>query len=426
MSDGAVESQERPGARVSDDPGKRDRGFPLGPVLRFVALWLGGSWLIVGGWLSPMIGWGAVVAGMALFVPPVWILIRGFQGALYPGAAVRLLVLRPFWYAMLFLPMLAIVTLIGGLAGLPFGAAGGAGRVALGLGAALAAVATLAGAIGARRLVVRRLEARMPRLPAVFDGLRVVQISDLHVGPHTSRRFLERVAEAVRDSEPDLIAITGDQVDDFARDVESFNAVFGDLRAPLGTFAVAGNHDVYAGWEAVRRGLSGAGFSVLVNEATAIDRGGRRLWIAGTGDPAARGWPGSGGLGPEPDVERTLAAIPPGEPILALAHNPVLWHELAARGVDLTLSGHTHYGQLAIPSRNWSMASPFQELAMGWHRRAHSLLYIHPGSNYWGIPFRIGTPPEVAIVTLRVGEPAGISEITSSARRAVTEPPALS
>ena len=408
MSNGSVEALPR-----QEAGGEEPRSFPLRSVIIFVGVWLGGSWMVVGAWLSPVIpgGWGTVAACMALAAVPVWTFIRGVRGASYPSAATRLLILRPFWYAMLFMPMLAIVTLAGGLAGLPFGASGAAGRWALGLGVGLAAAAALVGYAGSRNLVVRRLEARMPRLPVAFDGVRVVQISDLHVGPQTSRRFLRRVAETVQAEDPDLIVITGDQVDDFARDVEIFNQMFAGLKAPLGTFAVAGNHDVYAGWPAVRRGLSEAGFRVLVNQAMAVERDGRRLWIAGTGDPAARGWSrGSGGAAP--DVERTLAGVAENEPVLALAHNPVLWPALADRGVDLTLSGHTHYGQMAIPSRGWSMASPFQELAMGWHRRGRSLLYIHPGTNYWGIPLRIGTPPEVAVLTLRTAEDgeADISE----------------
>ena len=229
----------------------------------------------------------------------------------------------------------------------------------------------------------------------------MVQISDLHVGPHTSRRFLERIAETVRQQRPDLIVITGDLVDDFSRDVDYFTNSLGDLRSPLGTFAVAGNHDVYAGWNAVRSGLSRAGLTVLVNQAIPLKRNGQRLWLAGTGDPAAGSRLGVGSASAAPDIERTLSGIPADEPVLALAHNPALWPALARHGVDLTLSGHTHYGQLAIPGRNWSMASPFVDLAMGSHRMGRSLLYINPGTNYWGIPFRVGTPPEVTVLTLR-------------------------
>ena len=78
-----------------------------------------------------------------------------------------------------------------------------------------------------------------------------------------------------------------------------------------------------------------------------------------------------------------------------------LWPQLTVRSASLTLSGHTHYGQFAIPRLNWSVASIFLEHAMGLHGRGGSVLYISPGANYWGIPFRIGTLPEVSVLTLR-------------------------
>jgi hypothetical protein len=302
---------------------------------------------------------------------------------------------------MLFMPLLAVAAVVGSVAGLPFGAGRVAGIWSVAAVAALLAVASLIGYIGAGRLVVRHLDVRLPTLPAAFDGARIVQISDVHVGPHTSRRHLARIADAARDARPDVVVHTGDQVDDFPRDVEHFVAAFGGVTAPLGVFAVAGNHDVIAGWDRVRQGLADAGITVLVNEAVPLERGGERIWLAGTGDPAGNAWRQGGGGKAAPDVDRALDRVPPGEPTIALAHNPALWPELARRGVDLTLSGHTHYGQLAIPGLGWNIASSFLDLSMGMHHRDRSLLYISPGTNYWGVPFRIGTPPEVTVLTLR-------------------------
>jgi uncharacterized protein len=81
--------------------------------------------------------------------------------------------------------------------------------------------------------------------------------------------------------------------------------------------------------------------------------------------------------------------------------------------VSLTLSGHTHWGQLGFRRRGWCLASPFLELAMGSHTRDRSVLYIHPGTNYWGIPFRLGHAAQVAVLTLYRGESAGIREETA-------------
>jgi hypothetical protein len=129
--------------------------------------------------------------------------------------------------------------------------------------------------------------------------------------------------------------------------------------------------------------------------------------VAGTGDPAFG--PGTGGDA-APDIERALAGVPPDAFVLALAHNPALWPALAARGVDLTLSGHTHWGQLAFPRLGWSLASPFLKLAMGAHTSGESLLYIHPGTGYWGLPFRLGHSAQVAIITLERGEETGFRD----------------
>lgn len=374
-------------------------------IFLVLAAWNGALWLILGGLFAPLLpgGWRTVAALALVLLLPLFVLAQGFSGGVYPAAITRVWVYRPFWYGQLFLPFLAAAGLAGLLAGLPFGAAQRSGRWAVGLMGAVLVVAAVWGYVGTRRLVVRHLELSFRALPRGLDGMRIVQLSDLHVGPHTSRRHLARIAAAVRDARPDLVVLTGDQVDDYARDVEPLGRALGGLAAPLGVIAVAGNHDVYAGWAPVRRGMERLGWRVLVNEAIPLERGGVRFWLAGTGDPAGRGGPTGPDASVVPDVERTLAGIAPGAFTVVLAHNPALWPPLAARGVELTLSGHTHYGQLAVPRLGWSMASVFLELSMGMYRSGDSVLYINPGTNFWGIPFRIGALPEVTVVTLRGG-----------------------
>jgi uncharacterized protein len=134
-----------------------------------------------------------------------------------------------------------------------------------------------------------------------------------------------------------------------------------------------------------------------------VRRGNAVVYVAGTGDPAGVQ---TRSRGVAPDIERTLSGVPRGAPVIALAHNPALWPALAERGVALTLSGHTHWGQFAFPQWGWSLASPFLDLAMGAYQRGDSLLYITPGAGYWGLPFRIGAPAEVTHLTLRRGPSA--------------------
>jgi uncharacterized protein len=368
------------------------------------ALWTSIWWLIIGALMAPVTpgGWLTIATVIILAVAPLFVLVQRFRGA-YPGTFIRLFVFRPFWYVQLSAPIVALGGVIGFILGAPLGAAVIAGRWAICIVSLLCLAGVLIGYAGSRLLRVKRLQAEFPDLPIGLDGMRVVQVSDVHVGPHTSRRFLARISNAVKGAKPHLLVFTGDQVDDFAGDVEYFAKAFGGLAAPLGVFAVAGNHDVYAGWREVRRGLEAMGVKVLVNDAVEIAHNTARFWLAGTGDPAAQGGP----LGrvPEvaPDIARALARVPAGAFTIALAHNPALWPQLAERGVHLTLSGHTHYGQLSIPHMGWSLASLFLEHAMGSHVRGQSVLYINPGTNYWGLPLRIGAVPEVTVVTLRHG-----------------------
>jgi predicted MPP superfamily phosphohydrolase len=366
--------------------------------------------------------WAAVVvlAVAAYTTAPVLAFVRaGGAWRRYPSAAFRLAVVRPALYAQLLLPLAAAAGVVGVLAGAGFGRAGLAGGfAALGV-ALLGGLVLVAGWAGSRRLRVREVDAHLPGLPAAFDGLRVVQLSDLHLGPQTSRRFLARAVRAAAALRPDLVVLTGDLVDDRAEDAPGFarwvEALRNATQPEFGLVAVPGNHDVYAGWPAVADALRRlAPMRVLVNDAHRLHRGGHTLAVVGTGDPAGgRGGPDSAG----PDIARAFAGVRPGETTLVLAHNPALFAAIQPLGPGLTLSGHTHWGQFALPRRGWSLASPFQEFAMGGYQRGDALLYVHPGTGFWGIPFRLGAFPEVTAVTLRTAAGGGALSV-GEARRA--------
>jgi hypothetical protein len=409
-------------------PARRTRGRRAGAVahaLRF-ALYLAVCWSVplALAWGLPRAVTWAVVAAAVYTTLPLVAFIRWRGWPFYPRGAFRVLVVRGVLYGQLLLPLVAAAGALGLVAGAPFGASLVVGRATAGAALAAAAAVLVAGYLGSRALVVREVDAHVPGLPPEFDGLRIAQLSDLHVGPHTSRRFLRRVVRAVSGLDPDLVAVTGDLVDDRAEDVAPYAASLGALRAPLGVFVIPGNHDVYAGWDEVERALrESTDATVLVNDARVVERDGARLALVGLGDPAARagvpikGGPSGGGAGASraaPDIDRAFARVPSDVVAVAFAHNPVLWPPLAERGAALTLSGHTHWGQLALPSLGWSLASPFLEHAMGGHRLGDSLLYIHPGTGYWGLPFRLGALPEVTLVRLRRAERA---ELTVGERR---------
>ena len=351
----------------------------------------------------------AVVLVAALYTTlPLFLFLRGGGWTFYPTAAFRLFVIRPLLYTQVMLPLVAGSGIVGLLIGAAVGQTLSIGRWFAFVVALALTLMLLVGYLGSRQLIVHELEASLPNLPPEFDGARIAQLSDLHVGPHTSRRYLQRVVAAIESLQPDLIAVTGDQIDDRAEDVAHYATSLAGLRAPLGVFLIAGNHDVYAGWDDVERELSRlVPATVLINESRVLRRGEAILYLAATGDPA-----GIQTHAPRaaPDIERTLSQVPRGAPVIVLAHNPALWPALADRGVGLTLSGHTHWGQFSIPSIGWSLASPFLDQAMGSYQRGDSLLYITPGTGYWGLPFRIGAPAEVTHVTLRRG-PAVVRDL---------------
>lgn len=381
---------------------ERRRNFPTVPprVYFYLALYFSVTWGLILTLTSGVVPWAALwVLALAAFtiIPLLLILIRGGFGRA-PGKAYRLFVLRPFWYVQLSLPFVALAGAAGVATGSLFGAGLQGGRIVAGAVASLIATVIVAGYLGSRRLVVRDVTAEIANLPPGLDGTRIVQLSDLHIGPHLPASKFRRIVATVMALQPDIIAITGDLVDDHAEDTDRYADALGALEAPLGVYVIAGNHDVYAGWTGVVRRLQERlGSHILVNQSRVVTRNGAALAIAGTGDPAAGNDGANGGV----DIAATLAQVPDGVPVVALAHNPGLWPPLAQRGVALTLSGHTHWGQLALPRLGWSVASPFLKHAMGGHVDGNSLLYINPGTGYWGIPFRLGAWSEITQVTLR-------------------------
>ena len=392
-------SRENSSARAA--PGGRSAlGFVafFGIILVLTAL----AWLMVGSFVHDLVpgGWRTWVIAWVLSVTPLFILVYNISTGCYPSAWLRVFVFRTFWYAQLLMIPLALLSGVPALLMLPLGLGDETGRaIVLGLGAIMVVLGVW-GYVGSRRMVVKHVTLTPRGMPAALDGLRIVQLSDLHVGPHTSRAQLARIARATADAQPHVLAYTGDQVDDYPRDVDDLAEAFGHLRAPLGTYAIAGNHDIYAGWSEVRRGLEAVGMKVLVNDAVRLTHNGADFWLVGTGDPAGLQFMRGTESG-APDITRALEHVPSDGFAVVLAHNPALFRYLSPRGVAVVLSGHTHHGQLSIPSRNWSLASVFLEFAMGTYERNGSLLYVSPGANYWGIPFRIGSLPEVSVITLR-------------------------
>jgi predicted MPP superfamily phosphohydrolase len=192
---------------------------------------------------------------------------------------------------------------------------------------------------------------------------------------------------------PDLVAVTGDLIATGSEYVPAVSDALGGLRARDGVFACMGNHDYFTDGEAFARALSRAGLEVLRNRGQSIERDGQRLYVAGADDT----WTSRA------DVPAALDARPPEAATLLLAHDPMLFPEAAAAGVELTLSGHTHGGQFAIPvfHRRLNLARFTSLFTVGLYRAGRSILHVSRGAGTTGPPIRLGAPAEISLLTLR-------------------------
>lgn len=237
----------------------------------------------------------------------------------------------------------------------------------------------------------------LPHLPHDLDGLVVAQVSDVHAGPYMGIAKMRRIRDLVMAVDPDLIVFTGDQVDRRDTDADLFAAGFRGIAAPLGVYGILGNHDHYIDPRRSEWALQAAGVTPLVNRGVVVNRGGSRLALVGVEDLTAR--PGRSAdfavLRRFPDAFR-----------VCLTHQPQSWNEALAHGAHLTLSGHTHGGQIALPTRNVNVARLHTRFIAGPYRREDALLYVSRGIGVGAVPLRLGAPPEIDVLTLRRGSDA--------------------
>ncbi len=231
-------------------------------------------------------------------------------------------------------------------------------------------------------------------LPPAYDGLRIVQLSDLHLGPWISLPYLNRALALANSLSPDLIVLTGDYVRKDPRYITPVYHALAQLHAPVGVYGVLGNHDQWEDETLVRtrQEMAQAGIVELTNTGVALDRNGQRLGLAGVADL----WTG------QPDPEQALASVPPGVPVILLSHNPDVVEQVRDPRVALMLSGHTHGGQVnlpllgtpVVPSRHGS------KYAAGLVRVGPTQLYINRGIGMAVLPFRLRCRPEITLLTL--------------------------
>ncbi|HEU4833588.1 MAG TPA: metallophosphoesterase [Pyrinomonadaceae bacterium] len=250
------------------------------------------------------------------------------------------------------------------------------------------------------RLVIRQQTIQIDNWPQQLDGLRIAVLSDIHVDNwFITEKKLRKIVAETNQLQPDLIVIPGDYMSGngwVKRTVEPevFGPVLKDLRAPLGVYSVLGNHDWWYSGMRVRQGLEQNGIKVLENESAKIDTRGTSFWLVGFADLWTR---------PQ-RIDTALAAVPEGQPLIGLTHNPDIFPNVPPR-VQLLIAGHTHGGQVRFP-----IIGPVVESSDYGDRwvRGHVIesnhhLFVTTGIGTSIVPVRFAVPPEIVLLTIKSG-----------------------
>ena len=256
--------------------------------------------------------------------------------------------------------------------------------VAAGVGGVVAGLSAVGIRSALHGVQIKELEVKLRGLPRELAGFRLVQISDVHVGPLLRKDWVAEVVERIRALSPDLVAITGDLVDGRVRELRDHVAPLAKIDARRGVYFVTGNHEYYSGVEEWYAHLPSLGVRPLRNERVEVAPG---LEVAGIEDPTG-----------DPNLAAALAGRDPGRALVLLAHQPRQFPEAARHGVPLTLSGHTHGGQIWPFSWIVALAQPY---LAGLHRRGDSQLYVSRGTGFWGPPMRVFAPAEITLLKLQ-------------------------
>jgi predicted MPP superfamily phosphohydrolase len=239
----------------------------------------------------------------------------------------------------------------------------------------------------------------LPRWPERLDGFTVALLSDFHYDPYFSIHPLRAAIPMVNRLRPDLIVLAGDFVslplfgDDekgaFA--AEPCARLLQQMTAPQGLWAVLGNHDAGTDAEHVTRALQASNIRVLANQSQAIERNGARIWLAGVNDV----------LSGTADLAQTVGAIPAGEAVILLAHEPDFADQASRFQIDLQLSGHSHGGQIRIPPLPPLYLPPLaKKYVRGTYQVGPLAVYTTVGLGTIGVPMRLNCPPEITLLTL--------------------------
>jgi predicted MPP superfamily phosphohydrolase len=260
----------------------------------------------------------------------------------------------------------------------------------------------------------RYTKLSFPNLPEAFDGLKIVQISDLHLGSLNSNYTeMEEAVRLINDEHPDLICFTGDLVNNFYEETIGWEKVFSKLEARIGKFSIMGNHDYgdYSKWPSAQDKTDNLnnikdshmllGFNLLNNQSQVLEANGDKMVVTGVENWGHPPFPQYG------DLKKASKGVEDIPFKLLLSHDPDHWDAEVKKDYDydLTLAGHTHGMQFGIEFKNfqWSPAKYKFRRWAGLYNEGNQYLYVNRGLGYLGMPARVGMPPEITIIELTRG-----------------------
>ena len=265
---------------------------------------------------------------------------------------------------------------------------------------------------GAFDFKVHSVKVVLPNLPSSFNGLKIIQISDIHSGSFVSTSHLEEAVKIIQKQKPDVLFFTGDLVNNRSSETELFMDVLSKIKAPMGVFSTLGNHDYgdYVTWdskEAKAQNLndlknvhSQLGWKLLMNEHVALKRGDDEIAIIGI-----ENWGGSFHFPKYGDLKKAHAGTEKYPVKLLLSHDPSHWDMQVKekyKDIDVTFSGHTHGGQfgIEIPGLKWSPSQYAYKQWAGLYNQQNQYLYVNRGVGFLGYPGRVGISPEITVMEL--------------------------
>lgn len=259
---------------------------------------------------------------------------------------------------------------------------------------------------------LKRVPLAYNNLPAAFKGLKIVHISDIHIGSLQDKKAVEAGIQLIRQQQPDLVLFTGDLVNNKASEMDGWTDIFSRLQAPLGVYSVLGNHDYgdYVAWpsyEAKQNNLAtlqqihaGMGWRLLMNEHVVLEKGGEKIALLGI-----ENW---GAKGRFPKYGKMQHAYSGTEQIpfkILMSHDPSHWDAQVRTeypDIDLMLSGHTHGMQFGMenPFFKWSPVQWMYKQWAGLYEEGNQRLYVNRGFGFIGYPGRVGILPEITLLEL--------------------------